>query len=632
MNVLLPDGSRLDLPEGATGHDAATAIGPGLAKAAVAVRVGGEIRDLARALADGDAIEIVTSKSGHDYLDVMRHSAAHVLAEAVTTVIPEAKFGFGPPIEDGFYYDFDLPRPLTESDFPAIEAEINRIVKSKAPFQRTVMSMADARAFFAERDQPYKVDQIDELERQGETEVSIYRQREFVDLCRGPHLADTGRIGPVKLLSVAGAYWRGSEKNPMLTRVYATAFPTRAELEAYLERLEEARKRDHRRVGRDLDLFHFDDHGPGFPFFLPKGMVVVNQIQKAIRDELDRMGYDEIRTPTILSEELWHKSGHWDHYKENMYFTEVDGQGFAVKPMNCPGACLAFRSRRRSYRELPLRLAEFGHVHRHELSGVLHGLFRVRAFTQDDAHVFCRPDQVQEEVRAILDLTDRFYGRFGFTDVRLKLATRPEKAAGTPAMWDAGEAALRSALEGREYELKEGDGAFYGPKIDFHVTDVMGRSWQLGTCQLDFYMPERFDLSYTSPGDTEERPVILHRAISGSIERFLGILIEHTGGDFPVWLAPVQARVLPISDRHADAAEAARSDLTVAGVRVEIDARAESVGKRIRDGELAKVPYLLVIGDREADGGLVSVRARHGEDAGSMSVADFAARVAAESA
>ena len=632
MHVVLPDGSRLDLPEGATGHDAAAAIGPGLAKAAVATKVAGEIRDLARPLADGDAIQIITSKSGDDYLAVMRHSAAHVMAEAVMSIVPGAKFGFGPAIDDGFYYDFELPRPLTEADFPAIEAEMNRIIKSTAPYQRTVMSMADARAFFAERDQPYKVDQVDELERLGETEVSIYRQREFVDLCRGPHVVDTGRIGPVKLLSVAGAYWRGSEKNQMLTRVYATSFANRTDLDAHLARLEEARKRDHRRVGRDMDLFHFDDAGPGFPFFLPKGMVIVNQIQRVIRDELASMGYDEIRTPTILSEDLWHKSGHWDHYKENMYFTQVDDQGFAVKPMNCPGACLVFRSRRRSYRDLPLRLAEFGHVHRHELSGVLHGLFRVRAFTQDDAHVFCRVDQVQDEVRAILDLSDRFYARFGFDDVRLKLSTRPEKAAGTTEMWEAGEAALRQALGDREYDVNAGDGAFYGPKIDFHVTDVMGRAWQLGTCQLDFYMPQQFDLSYTSSGDIEERPVILHRAISGSLERFLGILIENTGGDFPVWLAPVQARVVPISDRHHDAAEATRAQLMQAGVRVETDVRAESVGKRIRDGELAKIPYLLIIGDREAEAGQVSVRGRHGEDVGAMGVADFAARVAAESA
>ncbi len=632
MHVLLPDGSRLELPDGATGHAAAAAIGPGLAKAAVATKVAGEIRDLARPLADGDAIQIITGKSGDDYLAVMRHSAAHVMAEAVMSIVPGAKFGFGPAIEDGFYYDFELPRSLTEADFPAIEAEINRIIKSKAPYQRTVMSMADARAFFTERDQPYKVDQVDELERLGETEVSIYRQREFTDLCRGPHVADTGRIGPVKLLSVAGAYWRGSEKNQMLTRVYATAFGNRTELDAHLTRLEEARKRDHRRVGRDLDLFHFDDAGPGFPFFLPKGMVVVNQIQRVIREELASMGYDEIRTPTILSEDLWHKSGHWEHYKENMYFTEVDEQGFAVKPMNCPGACLVFRSRRRSYRDLPLRLAEFGHVHRHELSGVLHGLFRVRAFTQDDAHVFCRVDQVQDEVRAILDLTDRFYARFGFDDVRLKLSTRPEKAAGAQEMWDAGEEALRQALGDREHDVNEGDGAFYGPKIDFHVTDVMGRAWQLGTCQLDFYMPQQFELSFTSRDDVDERPVILHRAISGSIERFLGILIENTGGDFPVWLAPVQARVVPISDRHHDAAEATRTQLSQAGVRAETDVRAESVGKRIRDGELAKIPYLLVIGDREAEAGKVSVRARHGEDVGAMDVADFAARIAAESA
>jgi threonyl-tRNA synthetase len=416
----------------------------------------------------------------------------------------------------------------------------------------------------------------------------------------------------------------------MLTRVYATSFPTRTELDAYLERLEEQRKRDHRRVGRDLDLFHFDEAGPGFPFFLPKGMVIINQIRAAIRKELSAMRYDEIQTPTILSEELWHKSGHWDHYKENMYFTEVDGQGFAVKPMNCPGACLVFRSRRRSYRDLPLRLAEFGHVHRHELSGVLHGLFRVRAFTQDDAHVFCRVDQIQDEVKAIIDLTDRFYARFGFTDVKLKLATRPEKAAGSAEMWDAGEAALKNALEGREYEIKEGDGAFYGPKIDFHVTDVMGRSWQLGTCQLDFYMPEQFDLSYRSSEDTDERPVILHRAISGSVERFLGILIENTGGDFPVWLAPVQARILPISDRHHEVAEQVEDRLRAAGLRVERDVRAESIGKRIRDGELGKVPYLLIIGDREAEDGTLSVRARHGEDVGTLTVDDFAARVLEE--
>ncbi len=574
MHVQLPDGNRLELADGATGHDIAASIGPGLAKAAVAILVDGQIQDLALPVSDGTAVSIVTKKSGDDYLYPMRHSAAHVMAEAVMTIIPEAKFGFGPPIEDGFYYDFDLPRPLTEADFPAIEAEINRIIKSRSPYQRTVMSMDEARTFFTEQNQPYKVDQVDELERQGETEVSIYRQRDFVDLCRGPHVHDTGAIGPVKLLSVAGAYWRGSEKNPMLTRIYATSFPSRTELDAHLERLEEQRKRDHRRVGRDLDLFHFDEAGPGFPFFLPKGMVVVNQIRAAIRKELGAMRYDEIQTPTILSEELWHKSGHWDHYKENMYFTEVDGQGFAVKPMNCPGACLVFRSRRRSYRDLPLRLAEFGHVHRHELSGVLHGLFRVRAFTQDDAHVFCRVDQIQDEVKAIIDLTDRFYARFGFTDVRLKLATRPEKAAGSQEMWDAGESALRNALEGREYEIKEGDGAFYGPKIDFHVTDVMGRSWQLGTCQLDFYMPEQFDLSYRSSDDTDERPVILHRAISGSVERFLGILIENTGGDFPVWLAPVQARILPISDRHHEVAERVETELREAGVRVESDVRA----------------------------------------------------------
>lgn len=630
MTVTLPDGSRLELPAGATGHDAAAAIGPGLAKAAVAVRVGDEIRDLARPLEDGDAIQIITPKSGDDYLYVMRHSAAHVMAEAVQTVVPGAKFGFGPPIEDGFYYDFDLPRPLTEDDFPAIEAEIGRIVAAKAPFQRSVMTIPDARAYFDERGDTYKVDQVDELARQGETEVSLYRQRDFIDLCRGPHVRDSGMIGPVKLQSVAGAYWRGSEKNPQLTRLYATAFATQKDLDAHLQRLEQARANDHRRLGRDLELFHFDDMGPGFPFFLPKGMTVVNGVKAAVREELATMDYDEIQTPTMLEVDLWKTSGHWDNYRENMYFTEVEGQQFAIKPMNCPGACLVYRSRRHSYRELPIRYAEFGHVHRHELSGVLHGLFRVRAFTQDDAHVFCRLDQVQDEVNAVLDLTDRFYAKFGFHEVQLKLSTRPEKAIGTPEMWDAAEEALRSALGEREYGLKIGDGAFYGPKIDFHVTDVMGRSWQLGTCQLDFHFPERFDLTYTTADDTEERPVMIHRAITGSIERFLGILIENTGGDFPLWLAPVQARVLPVSDRHHDYAESVRARLRGAGLRVEVDARSESIGRRIRDGELAKVPYLLIVGDKEAEAGTASARARHRGDQGAVALDELAARLADE--
>jgi threonyl-tRNA synthetase len=620
MKITLPDGSPLELPEGSTGHDVAMAIGPGLARAAVAIVVNGEMQDLALPVADGASVSIVTAKSGDEYLAAMRHSAAHVMAEAVQTVIPGAQFGFGPAIDDGFYYDFDLPRPLTDDDFPAIEAQMKRIISDKAPFQRSEMSIADARAYFGERNQPYKVDQIDELERQGETRVSLYRQRDFVDLCRGPHISDTKKIGAVKLLSVAGAYWRGSEKNPQLTRLYATAFLTATELEAHLERLEQARARDHRRVGRELGLFHFDEAGPGFPFFLPKGMIVVNGIKDAVRQELQAMGYQEIYTPTILSEQLWHKSGHYEHYKDNMYFTDVDEQGFAIKPMNCPGACLVYRAARHSYRDLPLRYAEFGHVHRHELSGVLHGLFRVRAFTQDDAHIYCRIDQVRDEVQAVLDLIERFYAKFGFHQVAIKLSTRPEKAAGTQEMWDTAETALRDALEGREYEINEGDGAFYGPKIDFQVTDTMGRLWQLGTCQLDFSMPERFDLSYITSDDTEERPVMIHRAVLGSIERFLGILIEDCGGDFPFWLAPEQARVLPVSDRHQAAADAVVAQLVAAGLRVSADARSESVGRRIRDGELSKIPYLLVMGDREVEDGTVSVRARHGEDAGAVSV------------
>ena len=630
IEVTLPDGTLLSLPPGATGHDAAAAIGPGLARAALAVRVGEDIRDLALPLSDGESISIVTDRSGDDYLYVMRHSTAHVMAEAVQNLYPGTQFGFGPPIADGFYYDFDLPEPLSDDDLPAIEAEMARIVKAKAPLTRTVMTIPDARAYFAERDDPYKVDQIDELERLGETSVSLYRQRDFVDLCRGPHLAHTGRIGAFKLLSVAGAYWRGDEHNPQLTRVYATAFPTSAELDQHLERLERARARDHRRLGRELELFHFDELGPGLPFFLPKGMVVVNGIKDALRAELDRRGYQEISTPTILGEELWHQSGHIEHYRDNMYFTQVDDQTFAIKPMNCPGACLVYRSRPRSYRDLPLRFSEFGHVHRHELSGVLHGLFRVRAFTQDDAHIYCRLDQVEDEVRGVLELTDRFYARFGFEEVAMKLSTRPEKAIGEREVWDRAEAALRGALGDREHELNAGDGAFYGPKIDFHITDSMGRSWQLGTCQLDFALPERFGLTYTTADDTMERPVMIHRAVTGSLERFLGILIEDTGGDFPFWLAPVQARVLPIADRHAEYAEQVRGQLHDAGLRAEADLRGESVGRRIRDGELAKVPYLLLVGDRETEAGTVAVRRRGDGDQGTEPVAELVGRLARE--
>ncbi len=632
ITVTLPDGAALQLPDGATGHDAAAAIGPGLAKAALAVKVDGEIRDLARPLPDGATIAIITSKSGDDYLYVLRHTAAHVLAEAVQDLFPGTKFGFGPPIEDGFYYDFELPRPLSEEDFPAIETAMRKVIKQRAALERSVLSIDDARDFFATRGQGYKVDQVEFLAGRGESTVSLYQQNDFVDLCQGPHLHDTGRIGAFKLLSVAGAYWRGESANTMLTRLYATAFPTQAELDAYLARIELAKARDHRRLGRELELFHFDDAGPGFPFYLPNGMVIVNEIEAAVRAELDRLGYQEIRTPMILSEELWKSSGHWDHYHDNMYFTEVDEQGFAVKPMNCPGACLVFRSRRRSYRELPLRLAEFGHVHRHELSGVLHGLFRVRAFTQDDAHIFCRLDQVHDEVRTVLEFIDRFYARFGFDQVRTKLSTRPAKAAGTDEMWERAEAALAQALEGRDYEVNPGDGAFYGPKIDFQVTDSMGRSWQLGTCQLDFSMPEAFDLTYTSETDVEERPVIIHRAILGSIERFLGILIEDTGGDFPFWLAPEQARVLPVADRHRGYADQVREVLRAEGLRVALDARGESIGRRIRDGELRKVPYLLVVGDREVESGTASVRARHGDEIGDVPVGELAAALLARDA
>ncbi|HZJ02339.1 MAG TPA: threonine--tRNA ligase, partial [Thermoleophilia bacterium] len=491
MKVTLPDKSQMDLPEGATLRTVAESIGPRLAKAAIAGKINGRSVDLNALLHEGDEVTILTPDSDEG-LEVMRHSAAHVLAEAATHVRPGTKVAIGPAIKDGFYYDFEFDEPLSEEELSDFEREMERSIQAKKPFERTEVDKQEALELFA--GQPYKLELIRDLP-EDET-ISIYRHGDFVDLCRGPHVPDTGRLKAVKVLSTAGAYWRGSADNTMLTRVYATAFPSKKELDEYLARLEMARQRDHRKLGRELDLFSFHEEGPGFPFFHPKGMAVINSLLEYWRREHRAAGYEEIKTPIILNRELWEHSGHWDNYKENMYFTEIDGQGFAVKPMNCPGACLVYRSRRHSYRELPLRYAEFGHVHRHELSGVLHGLFRVRAFTQDDAHIFCRLDQVQDEVRAVLALTDRFYARFGFDHVVTKLATRPEKASGAPEMWDAAEEALRSALGDRPYELKEGDGAFYGPKIDFHVTDTMGRSWQLGTCQLDFYMPERFDLAY----------------------------------------------------------------------------------------------------------------------------------------
>lgn len=562
----------------------------------------------------------------HD-LTTLRHSAAHILAEAVKQLYPEVKLGIGPAIEDGFYYDFDRPEGFTPEDLEKIEKRMHEIVNADEPFIRTEVSKAEAERVFA--NEPYKLELIREIP---DETVTTYRQGTFTDLCRGPHVERTGQVKVFKLLSVAGAYWRGSEKNPMLQRIYGTAFPTQAELDEYLTFLEEARKRDHRRLGKDLDLFSFHEEGPGFPFWHPKGMIVLNAVLDYWRRLHIQHGYHEVRTPMILNEELWHRSGHWDTYRDNMYFTEIDEHTYAVKPMNCPGVMLIYKETLRSYRDLPLKYAELGHVHRHEKSGVLHGLFRVRAFTQDDAHVFCTPDQAEVEIVKIIDLIQTIYAKFGFTDYRIELSTRPEKSIGTDEMWETAENALHQALrsQGIEYAVNPGDGAFYGPKIDFHIRDSMGRSWQLGTIQLDFSMPERFELEYIGEDGKPHRPVMIHRAILGSIERFMGIIIEEYAGAFPLWLAPVQVVLLPIADRHVQYANDVAEKLAKLGLRVTVDARNEKTGFKIREAQVQKIPYMLITGDREVEAGKVSVRQREAGDLGAMVLSDFIARVTSE--
>jgi threonyl-tRNA synthetase len=631
MKVVLPDGAELEVRDGSTGRDVAAAIGPGLAKAALAIRADGVVRDLDAPVPDGAEIAILTD-GAPDSLELIRHDAAHVLAESVLELYPGTKISIGPPIENGFYYDFEFPDgvKVSDADLERIEARMREHIEADEPFERTEIPVEEAERRFAAEGQDYKVELIQDLAAgNGVKTVSLYRNGPFVDLCRGPHAPSTGRIKAFKLLSLAGAYWRGDEHNKMLTRIYGTAFFSEQDLKRHLEALEQARARDHRRLGPQLGLFVLLPESPGMPFFLPNGMVVVKEIERAVREQLDRRGYLEIRTPNLLDEELWHRSGHYDNYRENMFFTGDEHRRYAIKPMNCPGACLVFGSERRSYRDLPLRLAEFGLCTRNEREGVLHGLLRVRAFTQDDGHVYCTEEQIVSEVGDITEAIDELYARFGFSDVRVELSTRPEKSIGTEEQWHMAESSLKRALDdmGRPYQVNEGDGAFYGPKIDFHITDALGRSWQCGTCQLDFFMPQRLDLFYTTADDQQRTPVMIHRALLGSMERFLGILIEHYGGDFPVWLAPVQARVLPIADRHADYAARVRAELRGAGVRAEVDDRSESVGRKIREAELAKVPFMLVVGDNEERTAGISVR-RHGEgDLGLMQVAEAADRI-----
>ena len=627
IKVILPDGNELGLQPGATGADAASAIGSGLARAALAVRVGGEVRDLAMPLSDGEEIAIVT-EDDPDALELIRHDAAHVMATAVQELYPGTKVSIGPPIDDGFYYDFEFPEgvTVTESDLPAIEEAMRSHIKADESFERRDVPVAEAIEIFKGQDEDYKVELIEDLiADEGAETVSLYRNGPFEDLCRGPHGPGTKRIKAIRLNSVAGAYWRGDENRTMLMRIYGTAFFSKDELDAHLERLEEARARDHRRLGPELGLFMLREEAPGMPFWLPNGTVLLRLIEAEVRQQLDRGGYREIATPQVLDESLWHRSGHWENYEEDMYFMEVDERRFALRPMNCPGACLVFGATRHSYRDLPLRLAEFGKVTRNEREGVLHGLLRVRAFTQDDAHVFCTEEQIESEVTAICSAIDDLYARFGFEDVSVELSTRPEKSMGSDEQWALAEETLRRALEsqGRPFEVNEGDGAFYGPKIDFHVTDALGRSWQLGTCQLDFQMPERFDLTYTDSEDRQRRPVMIHRALLGSMERFAGILIEHHAGRFPAWLAPVQATVLPVTDRNADFGQEVLEDLRSRGVRAEIDSRSESVGRKIRDAELGRFPFMLVVGDREQEAGEVSVRSHESGELGAMDVERF---------
>jgi threonyl-tRNA synthetase len=614
MKVVLPDSSELELPDGATGREAAAAIGPKLAEQAVLVRSNGHVRDLRLPLEDGQQIQILTTrdKADPDALAVLRHSTAHLLAEAVRRLYPGVKIAIGPPIENGFYYDFEFPEPISEADLERIEAELQKELSEGREWSREEVSREDARRRFEAEDEPYKL----ELVETADGDISLYTQGDFTDLCRGPHLQNSKPIKAVKLTGLAGAYWRGDEKNKQLTRIYGTAFYDQADLDAYLERLDEARKRDHRRLGTELDLFHFDEVSPGSPFWHPKGMVIWNVLEDLRRRENAKRGYTEIKSPLIFEKRLWETSGHWEKLRDNMFFIQQepgDEQLFGLKPMNCPGHCLVYASRSRSYRELPVRLAEAGTLHRNEPSGTLHGLLRVRHVTQDDGHTFCLAEQIEDEVGLCLEHAFYVYELLGL-QIRVELSLRPDNKLGSDEDWDAAEDALRNALVHRKIEFEEipGEGAFYGPKIDMHMEDSLGRSWQLGTVQLDFQMPQRFGLAFQAADNEQRTPAMIHRALFGSLERFIGILIEHYGGEFPFWLAPVQVRVLPVGEDHREAARGLAGRLRETGYRVEVDERDDTVGKRIREGELEKIPYVLVYGDRESEESL-AIRERHGQ-------------------
>ncbi len=626
INVTLKDGTSKQYEKGVTVLDVAKDLSEGLARNACCGIVNGEVEDLRFALNDDCSLEICTFDSDEGRR-AYRHTCSHILAQAVKRLYPEAKLAIGPSTADGFYYDFD-DVVFSPEDFEAIEKEMKKIVKEALPIERFELPRAEAINFMKEKNEPYKVELIEDLPE--DAVISFYKQGEFTDLCAGPHLMNTKTVKAFKITSVAGAYWRGNEKNKMLVRLYATAFTKAADLDAYLNMIEEAKKRDHRKLGKELGLFCLLDEGPGFPFFLPKGMVLKNVLLDYWREIHKKAGYVEIQTPMMLNRQLWERSGHWDHYRENMYTTVIDDTDFAIKPMNCPGGMLVYMQNQHSYRDLPIRMGEIGLVHRHEKSGALHGLMRVRCFSQDDAHIFMTPDQIKDEIKGVVSLIDQVYSLFGF-NYHIELSTRPEDSMGSDEDWERATDGLKGALDelGRDYEINEGDGAFYGPKIDFHLEDSLGRTWQCGTIQLDMQLPERFELEYTDRDGTKKRPIMIHRVCFGSIERFIGILIEHYAGHFPTWLAPVQVKVLPISEKYQDYADKVYKELDDNGIRVEMDDRAEKIGYKIREARNERVPYILVVGEKEAADGTVSVRCK-AEDLGSMPVDKFLADIKEE--
>ncbi|MFZ5352117.1 MAG: threonine--tRNA ligase [Bacillota bacterium] len=628
IKVTLKDGSVKEYAKGSTVAEIVASIGSGLFKAAIAAKVNNKVVDLNAKLEEDCTLDVLTFDDP-DGRWALRHTGSHVLAQAVKRLFPGTKLAIGPAIDTGFYYDFDSDRPFTEDDLTAIEREMEKIVKEELALERFVLPRNEAIEYMNKLGESYKVELISELPE--DEEISFYKQGEFVDLCAGPHAPDTGKLKAIKLLNVAGAYWRGNVKNKMLQRIYGTAFIKRNQLDEYLNMLEEAKKRDHRKLGKELDLYSILEEGPGFPFFHPKGMILRNILEDFWRREHRKNGYLEVKTPVILNQQLWHRSGHWEKYKENMYTTMIDETDFALKPMNCPGGMLMYMREMHSYRELPIRMGELGLVHRHELAGALHGLMRVRCFTQDDAHIFMMPSQIKDEIIGVAKMIDSFYSLFGF-EYHMELSTRPEKFIGTVESWDMATDALRDALDtlGKPYKVNEGDGAFYGPKIDFHLKDSIGRTWQCGTIQLDMQMPERFDLTYVGADGEKHRPVMIHRVIFGSIERFIAILTEHFAGAFPVWIAPVQVKIMPISEKQNEYAEKLGKKLQELEIRAEVDLRNEKIGYKIREAQLQKIPYMLVVGDKEVENGTVSVRDRKEGDKGSVSIEDFIVKIQEE--